>query len=664
MASDSVDATPPQPDALSPPMEVEAVNVKVSSDSGQTPSAVPLSLPSKLAHLLAVVVAGVIALFVSSVLADGRSVIVLKPAKDLPRITDKKLVEHGLDYRADELLGPTYGVGLHHDSSGYTWTECGAEHNLQTYVDELGLHQTIAAVPSVIATDGLKHPVEFLSCEELQKAGMSAMVLGYIAEIAAALMIIFHGATLVGILSGVMKAKLAKGAAALVWFTVTAGFLIVIGLALGIMETNWKCDNPFIPDVTLSDHFVFTYGIVFGYLGYLSALLVFLSVLLFTSTKDGVEPVVYSVKTNLVKLVGGLVAGVVVLAVVSLSVAGAQGAFEEGDGKDESYNYCAKQKPYHAGPGDGYFSNTDCFKDGIVQVLEQAGANVTKGYKGGLDAGTWRTPINKHYEETDLCPVNVHWHLGAEHLSVGQFDEKGKGPESDNDAHNSHEGDERRHLASKDKPKWDILRGLRCHYYDETDKKYTEPYDWKYCVNMTVGETYEVHWPHSAAGACGTKWQYQTPFYDGVFCNDGIINILTPLNTYEKIGVQSQVFTIVNDEEYYYRDLFKGMIVTGRDEYVGAGKMPKYDFGTDIAMYTGSTTGTTRDNEKCSRYAPITWQVDRTCHLISASSFDTMCKTMMEQADSMKEDLYAHGARKVSATALVANNLESGTFDK
>ena len=114
---------------------------------------------------------------------------------------------------------------------------------------------------------------------------------------------------------------------------------------------------------------------------------------------------------------------------------------------------------------------------------------------------------------------------------------------------------------------------------------------------MMVGETYEVHWPHSAAGACNTKWQYQTPFYDGVFCKDGIINILTPLNTFKKIGVQSQVFTIVNDESYFTPDLFGGMHV---DPYTGHGQ--------DIAMYTGSTTGTTRDNEVCSRYAPVTWQ--------------------------------------------------------
>ena len=160
---------------------------------------------------------------------------------------------------------------------------------------------------------------------------------------------------------------------------------------------------------------------------------------------------------------------------------------------------------------------------------------------------------------------------------------------------------------------------------------------------MEVGETYEVHWPHSAAGACGTKWQMQTPFYDGVFCNDGIITI-APLNTYEKIGVQGQVFTIVNDEEYYYGNLIDGMIVDDRDH------------GTDMAYYTGSTTGTSRDNIVCSRYAPITWQVDRKCHMISASSFDKLCRDMKDIADDMSDDLYAHGARETTAHHITANN--------
>jgi len=47
--------------------------------------------------------------------------------------------------------------------------------------------------------------------------------------------------------------------------------------------------------------------------------------------------------------------------------------------------------------GDHYFSNTDCFKDQTALTLEQAGANVTKGYKGGLDAGS-RVPITEDYK--------------------------------------------------------------------------------------------------------------------------------------------------------------------------------------------------------------------------------------------------------------------------
>ena len=52
-----------------------------------------------------------------------------------------------------------------------------------------------------------------------------------------------------------------------------------------------------------------------------------------------------------------------------------------------------------------------------------------------------------------------------------------------------------------------------------------------------------------------------------------------------------------------------------------------------------------------------TGQVDRKCHLISASTFDKMCADMKQQADDMSDDLHAHGARELVATALVANNL-------
>lgn len=247
----------------------------------------------------------------------------------------------------------------------------------------------------------------------------------------------------------------------------------------------------------------------------------------------------------------------------------------------------------------------------IGQVNEQSGENVTEGYEGNIHVGYH--PITEPFWKVGLCPVNVHWHLGAEHYSVGQFDENGSGPEVD---------------ATGTTPEDDIERlGFQCKHYDKNDPKFTTPYDWQYCINMTVGQTYEVHWPHSAAGACGTPNQYQTPFYDGVFCVDGILN-----DTAHQIGVQAQVFTVVNDESYYWPDLMRGMIVEG-------------DMGTDVDHYTGSTTGTSVNDTICSQFSPITWQVDRKCHLMSASSFDKMCADMLSQRDDMHDDLHPYGSR-------------------
>ena len=57
-----------------------------------------------------------------------------------------------------------------------------------------------------------------------------------------------------------------------------------------------------------------------------------------------------------------------------------------------------------------------------------------------------------------------------------------------------------------------------------------------------------------------------------------------------------------------------------------------------------------------SGYAPITWQVDRKCHLISASTFDKMCADMKQMRDDHLENLYAHGARELVTNAMTANN--------
>merc|ERR1711924_503997 len=111
----------------------------------------------------------------------------------------------------------------------------------------------------------------------------------------------------------------------------------------------------------------------------------------------------------------------------------------------------------------------------------------------------------------------------------------------------------------------------------------------------------------------------------------------------------------------YYPDLIKGMIVGGdfgadMANYTDLikGMIVGGDFGADMAIYTGSTTGTSRDNDICSAYSPITWQVDRKCHIISASSFDKMCADMKSQVDDMSHDLYAHGARKLVTKELAS----------
>lgn len=302
---------------------------------------------------------------------------------------------------------------------------------------------------------------------------------------------------------------------------------------------------------------------------------------------------------------------------------------------DEASNYCDETKPTAEA-----FDNFACVVDSVVQSVEQAGGNVTLGWQGELEHNA--DPINNTLKAMGLCPVNVHWHLGAEHLSVGEYDQDGAGPPNNN---------LRRRLFAGE-----VRLGGRCYHYEQSDSKFTTEYQWEHCVDMHVGETYEVHWPHSNMGACNTPFQYQTPFYDGVFCNmkggtnadgDVVLDLSDAQNVANQVGVQAQVFTIVNDENYYYPNLIRGMLVKN---FMGQ------EMGQHITAYTGSTTGTSRSNEICSAYAPITWHVDRKCHLISASSFDKMCKDMKAQADDMSEDLYAHGSREFVAANLNADN--------
>ena len=304
----------------------------------------------------------------------------------------------------------------------------------------------------------------------------------------------------------------------------------------------------------------------------------------------------------------------------------------------------------------------------FVYVFSQ---DVSCGASGTLDSGDLE-PITTPFSEYPgdgtvngpLCPANLHSHIGAEHRSSGQGDASYEDPF---DFENYTNGPE---YTSVNFPQDRDYSGKRCNYYKnrESNELDFSNYDFKYCVdfkvgmfrfdccmrsftllcvhkymfyahiffihiyNTILGETYEFHWPHSSLAACGDSInQYQQPFEDGLLCKDPfgddfatLVQALSddPQLLSQNIGVQAQIVTVVNDEDYYFPHFIRGMIVNKERGY-----------GQDITAYLGSRTGgifdATVEGENCDPVSPVTWQVDRKCQLISASSLDEMCRDVM-----------------------------------
>mgnify|MGYP002821698638 CR=1 FL=1 len=284
----------------------------------------------------------------------------------------------------------------------------------------------------------------------------------------------------------------------------------------------------------------------------------------------------------------------------------------------------------------------------------QSATDVTKGAAGDRDPAL--API-VDYNDMGMCTVNVHWHIGAEHRSEGEYDEN---QSFDHPNKDTYAGSHRR-LASAD-------GGMRIGHMCKAGKDLWEAndpsvknadgsvneYDWKYCKDMHVGLTYEFHWPHSSLGACQTPWQYQYHFLDGVLCGatQGGVDIATAAallgDKTHGIGVEGQVFTIVN-----------GM--------GGDAVRPTWDVlngwdrqaAKDVAYYQGSTTGDAVQSgahagDKCRGTGDlVTWHVDRECHTLEASTMDEMCRRMLViSADDMSPDVIPHGARETVVAAL------------
>ena len=277
---------------------------------------------------------------------------------------------------------------------------------------------------------------------------------------------------------------------------------------------------------------------------------------------------------------------------------------------------------------------------GRLHRRAQSATDVTKGAAGDRDPAL--API-VDYNDMGMCTVNVHWHIGAEHRSGGQYDETA---EFDHPNKDTYAGSHRRlasadggmrigHMCVKGKELWEA----KDPSVRNTDGSVNE-YDWKYCKDMHVGLTYEFHWPHSSLGACQTPWQYQYHFLDGVLCGAtmGNVDIATAaalLGDKTHIGVEGQVFTIVN-----------GM--------GGEAIRPTWDVlngwdrqsAKDVAYYQGSTTGDAVQSganagDKCRGTGDlVTWHVDRECHTLEASTMDEMCRRMLViSADDMSPDV-------------------------
>ncbi|KAK1745721.1 hypothetical protein QTG54_003645 [Skeletonema marinoi] len=258
----------------------------------------------------------------------------------------------------------------------------------------------------------------------------------------------------------------------------------------------------------------------------------------------------------------------------------------------------------------------------------QAGGNVTKGYVGDLDVGSLK-PHTDTYFQGDMCPVNVHWHLGTEHYSYGQYDENGNGPH-----------------GTAERPEW-ANRDLAAAG-EKKDEKFTEP-----MTGSTV-PTWKSERPTKFTGptppleiaALSTSTRLPSTMECSATFYGTIRGYCRGCSEYcQQRWCSRSSLHCSERRTILLPDMMRGMIID-----------KQRNMGTDIHYYTGSTTGTSRSNEMCSQYAPITWQVDRQCHMISASSFDKLCHDMLLQRDDMKDDLYPHGSRELVMDSLVANN--------
>ena len=215
--------------------------------------------------------------------------------------------------------------------------------------------------------------------------------------------------------------------------------------------------------------------------------------------------------------------------------------------------------------------------------------------------------------------MNIHFHLGAEHKS-----------NSYNNGTDSEAYDE----GSKE---FSVRPGWMCPI-SGLDQTQLEPYNFTSCLgpDVLVGKSYEIHYVHSTAGvdANTSDGRNSDDLSDGLGGAANGRNQLNPM-----IVVEGLIVQIVQGAQDI--DLFTAWDSASVDH-------------NKSVIYSGSTTGTSHDNSKCSPYI-ITWHVNKECIQVSPQSFDNLCQVLRDKYNKAI-DIKAQGSRILVDPDYVVNS--------
>ena len=223
-------------------------------------------------------------------------------------------------------------------------------------------------------------------------------------------------------------------------------------------------------------------------------------------------------------------------------------------------------------------------------------------------------------DQAEFLPlVNIHFHLGAEHKS-----------NSYNNGTHSEAYDE----GSKE---FSVRPGWMCPI-SGLDQTQLEPYNFTSCLgpDVLVGKSYEIHYVHSTAGvdANTSDDRNSDDLSDGLGGAANGRNQLNPM-----IVVEGLIVQIVQGAQDI--DLFTAWDSASVDH-------------NKSVIYSGSTTGTSHDNSKCSPYI-ITWHVNKECIQVSPQSFDNLCQVLRDKYNKAI-DIKAQGSRILVDPDYVVNS--------